>query len=401
MIRRIQALNYRCLRHLDLSLDRFHVLAGPAGSGKSTLFDALEFLGDVVRDGPGAAVESRTGDFRDLVWGRSDGDQGFELAIEFDVPEECRELLPADRDFRVYRYELVIRGDRSGARIHWERGILAPPSTPAPTQETLFPDPPESPPTILATSRPGSITVLSKVPGGNDWFYRETDPRRGWVTRIAYGPYRSTLGSLPESEDTMPVANALKQFLEKGVRRVSLQGSAVGRACPPGVAGDVLAADGSNLAWVVKRLKEEQPTGFHEWLERVRPAVAGLRDIRVAERAEDRHGYLSLCYDGDLQVPSWMESTGTMRLLAIALLPSLPERGGVYLVDEPEAGIHPSALGVIGDSLMSAQGSQLLAATCSEELLGLIEPGDVLRFAKGDGGAIRVERVDEPPASSE
>ena len=401
MIRRIQALSYRCLRHLDLSLDRFHVLAGPAGSGKSTLFDALEFLGDVVREGPAAAVAKKTDDFRDLVWGRSDGDQGFELAIEFDVPDECRELLPADRDFRVYRYELAVRGSLEGVRIHWERGLLAPRSTPAPTQETLFPDLPDPPATILATTRPGASTVLSKVPGGNDWFYRETDPRRGWVTRIAYGPYRSTLGSLPESEDTMPVANALKQFLDKGVRRVSLQGSAVCRACPPDVADDELAADGSNLARVVKRLKEEQPAGFHEWLERVRPAVAGLRDIRVAERAEDRHGYLSLCYDGDLQVPSWMESRGTMRLLAIALLPSLPGRGGVYLVDEPEAGIHPSALGVIGDSLMSVQGSQLLTATCSEELSGLFEPGIVLRFAKSDGGAIRVGRVDEPPASSQ
>ena len=52
MIRRIQALNYRCLRHVDLELDRFHVLAGPSGSGKNTLFDALEFVGDLVREGP-------------------------------------------------------------------------------------------------------------------------------------------------------------------------------------------------------------------------------------------------------------------------------------------------------------------------------------------------------------
>ena len=51
MIRRIQALNYRCLRYVDVSLDRFHVLIGPNASGKSTLFDAIAFLGDLVRDG--------------------------------------------------------------------------------------------------------------------------------------------------------------------------------------------------------------------------------------------------------------------------------------------------------------------------------------------------------------
>lgn len=51
MIRRIQALNYRCLRYVDVSLDRFHVLIGPNASGKSTLFDAIAFVGDLVRDG--------------------------------------------------------------------------------------------------------------------------------------------------------------------------------------------------------------------------------------------------------------------------------------------------------------------------------------------------------------
>ena len=50
MIRRIQALNFRCLRYVDLRLDRFHVLIGPNASGKSTLFDAIAFMGDVVRE---------------------------------------------------------------------------------------------------------------------------------------------------------------------------------------------------------------------------------------------------------------------------------------------------------------------------------------------------------------
>ena len=43
MIRRLQALNYRCLRYVDVPLDRFRVLVGPNASGKSTLFDALDF----------------------------------------------------------------------------------------------------------------------------------------------------------------------------------------------------------------------------------------------------------------------------------------------------------------------------------------------------------------------
>ena len=70
MIRRIQALNYRCLRYVDIVLDRFHVLVGPNASGKSTLLDVVAFLGDMVSEGLEEAVEKRTRNFQDLVWKR-------------------------------------------------------------------------------------------------------------------------------------------------------------------------------------------------------------------------------------------------------------------------------------------------------------------------------------------
>ena len=82
MIRRIQALNYRCLRYVDVELDRFHVLVGPNASGKSTLFDVIAFLGDLVSSGLEAAVERRTTNFQVLVWGRPKHPLGFELAVE-------------------------------------------------------------------------------------------------------------------------------------------------------------------------------------------------------------------------------------------------------------------------------------------------------------------------------
>ena len=85
MIRRIQALNYRCLRYADVRLDRFHVLVGPNASGKSTLFDVVAFLGDLVRDDLEAAIGRRTRNFQDLVWGRPKQDLHFELAVEFGV----------------------------------------------------------------------------------------------------------------------------------------------------------------------------------------------------------------------------------------------------------------------------------------------------------------------------
>ena len=52
MIRRLQALNYRCLRYVDVDLGRSHILVGPNASGKSTLFDAIAFLGRNYSGGP-------------------------------------------------------------------------------------------------------------------------------------------------------------------------------------------------------------------------------------------------------------------------------------------------------------------------------------------------------------
>ena len=397
MIRRIQILNYRCLRHVDVSLDRFHLLVGRAGTGKSTLLDALAFLSDLVREGPEAAVSRRADDFRDLVWGRPREDQRFELAVEFEIPEACRAALPEDRGYGIYRYEVVVRSDGRGPGIRLERGILAPEPTPVPAQASLFPEMPAPPPTIVTTGRPGANTVLSKTPAGNDRFSRETDVGKGWDVRTSLGRRRSTLGNLPESPETMPVASALKRVLEAGVRLLRLDGAALGRPCPPRAAESQLTPDGGNLPWVARRLREGHRENFDRWLKRVRETVPGLQGIGVAERPEDRHGYLVMRYEDGLAVPSPLESEGVLRLLVLSLLPCLPEETRVHLVEEPENGVHPLELNAVWDSLAAVRGSQLLVTTCSASLVAHAKPGQVICLARGAEGGVGVVKGSEHP----
>ena len=401
MIRRIQALNYRCLRYVDVSLDRFHVLIGPNASGKSTLFDAIAFVGDLVRDGLEKAVGDRTANFQDLVWGRSERAMGFELAIEWEVPDEIRKLLPQDKGFRVFRYEVAIREDNSGIRIESERGLLMPlidhPTNP---QRSLFPDPPTPPKTIpVGGGRPGIRTVLSKSTEGTDSYYVETESQagKGWVTTIAFGPRRSTLGNLPESPTRFPMATFVKRALDSGVKPVFLDGPAMRKPCPPAYGANGFADDGSNLPWVVKRLREQHPTDFDEWLGHVRTVLSDLTDIRVTERPEDRHAYLNLHYETGLEVPVWTASDGTMRLLALTLLAYLPENRFVYLLEEPENGVHPLALEGIRDSLSSAYDAQVLVTTHSPAFLALVDPSEVLCFDKNADGATDVVQGSEHP----
>ncbi len=48
MITLVEALNYRCLRHISQPLGPFHVLVGPNASGKTTFLDVIAFLGRLV-----------------------------------------------------------------------------------------------------------------------------------------------------------------------------------------------------------------------------------------------------------------------------------------------------------------------------------------------------------------
>jgi AAA15 family ATPase/GTPase len=49
MIRRLQVRGYRALRAVDVELRDFQVLVGPNASGKTTLFDVLLLLRDIMR----------------------------------------------------------------------------------------------------------------------------------------------------------------------------------------------------------------------------------------------------------------------------------------------------------------------------------------------------------------
>ena len=401
MIRRIQALNYRCLRHVDVTLDRFHVLVGPNASGKSTLFDVIAFLGDLVSDGLEAAVAKRTSNFQDLVWGRSKDSMGFELAVEFDIPAALQSQLPPGRNYRVFRYEVAVRDLEGDIRIDSERGLLAPaPAPQQPIQGDLFPNPPPPVDSILIGGfRRGFRTILSKSPQAQDNFNVETTsrPGKGWTTSITFGHRRSTLGNLPESPTNFPVSTYVKRVLGNSVKSFFLDSLSMRAASSPARRENGIARDGSNLPWMVKRLEEEHPESYTKWLEHVQTTLSELEHVGVVERADDRHAYLRLRYRTGVDVPSWMASDGTLRLLALTLPAYLPGADEVYLLEEPENGIHPLAVDCVFHSLKSVYESQVLVATHSPVVLRMADLEDALCFAKNSEGATDIVRGDDHP----
>lgn len=400
MFTRIECLNYRCLRYISQPVSAFHVLVGPNASGKTTFLDVIAFLGQLVGDGLDAAIDERTKNFRDLVWQRKDS--RLELAVEAAIRKETRLKLSESR-FDTLRYEVTIGSDSHGeTAILWEKVLLkdAKDSGDSPPQTELFPSP-QSPPQTIQTSKNSrnSRTVINKVPGGNDNFYSEVygESGKGWAPAFKLGPRKSALGNLPEDESKFPVSTWFKQLLTNGVQRFVLNSSVIRKASPPGqIRG--FKPDGSNLPWIIESLRNNQRSRFDEWIRHVQTALPDIEDIRTVEREDDRHRYLIICYKGGLEVPSWMASDGTLRLLALTVTAYLPDFSGVYLIEEPENGIHPRAVETMFQALSSVYGAQILMATHSPVVLSIVNPSDVLCFAKDKDGATDIVSGKDHPA---
>ena len=357
-------------------------------------------MSDLVFFGPAEALSNRVvPDVRDLVWLRRG--ESFELAVDVHLPPERRQRLKQG-SYTGARYEVSIGVSREPR----ESAILSEafwlttndPDADKSFQRELFPQPPQPPNTIIHTSGQraprGWKRVVNKVPGsGNDYFSAETS---GWHNLFRLGPQKSALANLPEDETKFPIATWFKELLSVGVQRLALNSERMRRPSPPSTP-KVFLPDGSSLPWAVELLHKKHKRRLREWIAHVRTALPDLKTIRTVERSEDRHRYLVVEYENGLKVPSWLVSDGTLRLLALTVLAYLPRVDGIFLVEEPENGIHPKAMEIVFQSLSSVYAAQVLLATHSPVVLSIAKPDQVLCFAKTSEGATDIVRGSEHP----
>ena len=63
----------------------------------------------------------------------------------------------------------------------------------------------------------------------------------------------------------------------------------------------------------------------------MRTALEDVHDIDSVECEEDRHRYLVIRYANGAEVPSWLASDGTLRLLALTIPAYLNDLDDVFL----------------------------------------------------------------------
>jgi len=400
MIAKIETRNYKCLRAVSQELRPFQVLVGPNASGKSSFFDAVVFLSDLLQDGLEAAVRSRAATVQELSWGRRVG--RFDLAVELTLPDPVRDN--GAGTFTRCRYELAVDTDpdEGSLRIQTENFfLLKEPRASVEEQPELFPREVQTDASIVLEggrrTPAGWRKVISRNAEGASYFRSESS---NWNFPMKLSPLKPALGQVPE-EERFAAANWAKQLLSLSVRALAYNSRAMREPCPPDAPRTYLV-DGSNLPIVLWDLVAPRAQAERRWVAHLQTALPNLRGVSVVQRESDNHPYLVAEFEGGLRVPSWLLSDGTLRLFALTLLAYLPaEHQCLYLIEEPENGIHPKALETVYQSLSSVYDGQVLLATHSPLLLSLAGPEDLLCFAQTPSGATDIIRGSLHPALAE
>ncbi|MBI3911695.1 MAG: ATP-binding protein [Armatimonadetes bacterium] len=424
MITLIEALNYRCLKYIRQPLGPFHVLVGPNASGKSTFLDVMAFLGTLVAKGLDAAIAERVCNgeeersqhaFLDLVWRRPWEDSRPEghwprmgFAIESPVPAEYCTREPYV-ELGTVRYEVLLDclPPPHSPRISWEYLYLTGCRTteangPAhcPRDDGRGGD--RLPNSVFLGSYPDTHwrRVIGREYSGATHFEAET-ARNGTVGSSA-GFFRiddnfSALGALPPDQEQFPAATWLKRLLVREVSYIMLDLKAL--RAPSSRRGKRLQPDGSSTPWLLKDLLEsaEGKQAYDSWLRHLQTVIPDLVGVKTVHRPEDNQQYLKLEYGNGLEVPSWIANDGALRLIALTLLTYLPGLDEIYLIEEPENGIHPRAIEAVYQSLSSIYDGQVLVTTHSPLLVGLAEPQTLLCFSKTPEGATSIVSGDRHP----
>jgi len=401
MFTSIEVRHYKSLRRITVQLRPFNILIGPNASGKSSLLDVFEFLQDALDTDVVTAVHKRANTLRELVWKHEDAEHGFEFAIEAEIPQKLH-----FNGYNQVRYEVGIGLDEQTAEIAvvgenlWL--ISEKQRKPSPTlQRTLFPMELEDDrivhPSKTKTPSGYRLVVRKVSQGGNDYFRSENT---GWNITFRLSQKRLALSGLPEDADRFPIALWFREFLRTGVETLRLNSLAMRRPCPA-EAPRIFQPDGSNLPKMIFILKKEHPQRFEWWIGHLQTMLEDVADVLVHERPEDRSLYLAVRYRNGVLVPSWALSDGTLRLLALTLLAYLPPKERVFLIEEPENGIHPKAVESVFQALSSVYEGQVFLATHSPLFMALARPSDLLVFGKTLSGATDIVRGDEHPALQE
>ena len=161
----------------------------------------------------------------------------------------------------------------------------------------------------------------------------------------------------------------------------------------------ILRPQAENLAAFLYFLQVKHPDHFsliEDTVQQIAPFFGGfqLKPSRLNE-SKIRLEWTENGHDGYFDATSL--SDGTLRFICLATLLLQPELPAVVLLDEPELGLHPAAVGLLADLLASAsERTQVIVGTQSVTLINHLTPDQVWTVNRADDQSvfIKLDRTD-------
>ncbi|WP_437511376.1 AAA family ATPase [Sorangium sp. So ce1099] len=341
--------NYNCFVDFTIELPRRLLIVGSNGAGKTSLWEALAGLQDVIVRSTEAATAFPT---RSLTrWLHGDPVQRFAIGMELNA--------------EPYHYELEIVHDvaRQQASIRREQLTVGG--------------------MVLYEALDGDVRLYGDRPSGA--------PR----TSFPFGRKRSFLPDMEPRDDnqrTIAFREALAKvwLLAPSPRRLE-----------PTTAGEApwLDRDGRNFSSWFRGVLVERPGLGNALLEALRPTLPGLRSVAFERiSSEARELMLTFRAEGaDYKLSAGELSDGQRSLVLLyGFLLGAIDQATLAFLDEPETGLAPHEmqpwLAAMSATLDKHEG-QALVSSHHPAVIDYMAPSRTVRFSRPGGGPARLDEV--------
>lgn len=396
-IKRLEIKGFKSIEHLVLDdVPSLMVLAGSNGTGKSNVVDALRFFSMAISQTVGEAA-NYFGGWKNIFSWKYESEKPNELFFKIDVIDSLE---------KEFSYELNIKSTSKKSMITYE--ILKNISN----NEIIFDRKPK-PEKIKSNDEITTNTVAGLLIGGllGALFSSDEKKGEGLATGALLGGLTGISSGYAEEETGFKNDLTLfKTLFSQSEFYQFISNLKIFRIDPilakksPSFDDETLHENGDNIAMFLRAIDIElvwelgdddnnthKPytqfqTELMEWLEMIIPE---LQDIRVEDNYLNNSTLIHFKENScEKPFPAGLISDGTIYTLCIltAILSRSPQHG-ITIIEEPERGIHPQAIGeLIALMREKAQDKHnIILTTHSEAVVRNLELEELYLVRKKDG----------------
>ena len=399
-IRKVQVSGFKTLRECELDLQPLNLLIGPNGAGKSNLMSLFGLLYDAM-DAHLQVHVAQQGGADSLLHEGSKRTGKMNLRFEFSV----------EHMHSAYTVELeVAAGDSlavASERLGYQLGLGMS------KQELALGGGRKE--LLLALHGKGDDDLAHLLQGAqaDPAFFLRTLAARSGVPPVILAAGQADGNLLAQAQFAVARGYSVEDFF----RALARTADTIKAICQtfrvyhfndtsPSAAikrqGDIndnrfLRPDGGNLAAFLYRLRSNHPAHYEKIRDTIRLAAPFFDDFRLAPLVLNAQRLLLEWKDrfSDRYFNASHLPDGLLRFMCLATLLLQPDPPPLIMIDEPELGLHPYAVGVLSGLLRGASTrSQLLVATHSVLLLDDVDDVSAVVICERTQGESVFHRAD-------